>query len=64
MVGEEIGTIDTNRPNPNLQAYRDGQLRASAAGLGASYSSISRNYNGTYSAQRQEPWNSGWAIRP
>lgn len=54
MVGEEIGTIDTNRPNPNLQAYRDGQLRASAAGLGASYSSISRNYNGTYSAQRQE----------
>jgi len=53
-LGEEIGTIDTNRPNPNLQTYRDGQLRAAAAGVGASYSSLSRNYNGTYSAQRQE----------
>ncbi len=52
--GEEIGTIDTNRPNTNLQSHRDGQLRAAAAGFGASYSSISRNYNGTYSAQRQE----------
>jgi lambda family phage portal protein len=52
--GEEIGMIDSSRPNTNLQAYRDGQLRACAAGLGASYSSISRNYNGTYSAQRQE----------
>lgn len=54
LPGEEIGTIDTSRPNTALQAHRDGQLRAIAAGLGASYSSISRNYNGTYSAQRQE----------
>jgi lambda family phage portal protein len=54
IPGEEIGTIDTNRPNSNLGAHRDGQLRAVAAGIGASYSSISRNYNGTYSAQRQE----------
>jgi lambda family phage portal protein len=52
--GEEIGMIDTSRPNTNLQAHRDGQLRAIAAGIGGSYSSISRNYNGTYSAQRQE----------
>jgi lambda family phage portal protein len=52
--GEEIGTIDTNRPNVNLPAHRDGQLRAAAAGLGTSHSSLSRNYNGTYSAQRQE----------
>lgn len=54
LPGEEIGTIDTTRPNTNLQSYRDGQLRAVAAGAGASYSSVSRNYNGTYSAQRQE----------
>lgn len=54
IPGEEIGTIDTNRPNSNLSAHRDGQLRAVAAGVGASYSSLSRNYNGTYSAQRQE----------
>jgi lambda family phage portal protein len=53
-VGEEIGMIDSNRPNPNLVTFRQGQLRAVAAGLGASYSSISRDYNGTYSAQRQE----------
>ena len=53
-VGEEIGMIDSNRPNPNLVSWRAGQLRAFAAGIGASYSSISRDYNGTYSAQRQE----------
>ena len=53
-VGEEIGLIDPNRPNPNLITFRQGQLRAVAAGVGASYSSIARDYNGTYSAQRQE----------
>lgn len=53
-VGEEIGLVDTNRPNPNLVSWRAGQLRAYAAGLGASYSSISRDYDGTYSALRQE----------
>lgn len=52
--GEDIGLIDSNRPNPNLVTFRQGQLRAVAAGIGASYSSISRDYNGTYSAQRQE----------
>lgn len=54
VAGEEIGMIDTKRPNPNLISWRDGQLRAFASGIGASYSSISRNYDGTYSAQRQE----------
>lgn len=53
-AGEEIGLIDSNRPNPNLITFRQGQLRAVAAGIGASYSSMSRDYNGTYSAQRQE----------
>jgi lambda family phage portal protein len=52
--GEEIGTIDTNRPNPNLLAYRQGQLRAVGAGTTTSYSSVAKDYNGTYSAQRQE----------
>lgn len=54
LVGEEIGMIDSNRPNPNLIGWRAGQLRAFAAGIGTSYSSLSRDYNGTYSAQRQE----------
>ncbi len=53
-AGEEIGLIDTNRPNVNLVHFRNGQLRAFAAGIRASYSSVSRNYDGTYSAQRQE----------
>ena len=53
-VGEEIGMIDSNRPNPNLVSWRSGQLRAFAAGIGASYSSVSRDYEGSYSAQRQE----------
>lgn len=53
-VGEEIGMIDSNRPNPNVVTFRQGQLRAVAAGVGASYSSIARDYNGTFSAQRQE----------
>ena len=53
-VGEEIGMIDSNRPNPNLVTWRSGQLKAFAAGIGASYSSVSRDYGGTYSGQRQE----------
>lgn len=53
-VGEEIGLVDTNRPNPNLVTWRAGQLRAYAAGLGGSYSSIARDYGGSYSAMRQE----------
>jgi lambda family phage portal protein len=53
-VGEEIGLIDSKRPNPNLITFRNGQLRAFAAGISASYSSVSRNYDGTYSSQRQE----------
>lgn len=52
--GEEVGTIDTKRPNNALIPFRDSQLRSAAAGVGASFSAISKNYNGTYSAQRQE----------
>ena len=52
--GEEIGTIGSDRPNSGLQDFRNSQLRACAAGTGSSYSSISNDYNGTYSSQRQE----------
>lgn len=54
LPGEDIGMLDSKRPNPNAVTWRQGQLRAVAAGIGASYSSISRSYDGTYSAQRQE----------
>lgn len=52
--GEDIGMVKSDRPNPNLETFRNGQLRAVAAGSRLSFSSAARNYNGTYSAQRQE----------
>lgn len=52
--GESLDIFSSNRPSPTVETFRNGQLRAAAAGMGLSYSSLSRDYNGTYSAQRQE----------
>lgn len=52
--GESVETIDAKRPNPNAEPWRNGQLRAVAAGASLSFSTLAKNYNGTYSAQRQE----------
>lgn len=52
--GEDIETIDTKRPNNALIEFRDSQLRSAAAGTMVSFSSAAKNYNGTYSSQRQE----------
>lgn len=54
LPGEEIGMLNSNRPNTALEAFRNGQIRAVAAGTRNSYSSIAKDYNGTYSSQRQE----------
>lgn len=54
QVGEEAGTIDVSRPSNLLFPFREAMLRAAASGTRTGYSSISRNYSGTYSAQRQE----------
>lgn len=54
LPGEDVGTIKSERPNPGLNDFREAMLRAVAAGTGTRFSSIARNYNGTYSAQRQE----------
>jgi lambda family phage portal protein len=54
MPGEDVGLIDSKRPNPNLETFRNAMLRAVASGTGTRFSSIAKNYNGTYSAQRQE----------
>lgn len=54
LPGEEIATIDSKRPNQGLEGFRQGQLRAVAGGTSTGYSSIAKDYNGTYSAQRQE----------
>jgi lambda family phage portal protein len=52
--GEAVDFYDTKRPNVNAEPFVEAQLRRAAAGFGLGYSSLSRNYNGTYSAQRQE----------
>ncbi len=54
MPGEDIGTISPNRPNNALIPFRKDQLRAAASGTGTGCSTISRDYAGTYSSQRQE----------
>ena len=52
--GEDVGTIAANRPNREVMAFRAEQLRAVAGGIGVSYSTLARRYDGTYSSQRQE----------
>lgn len=54
LPGEDIKGIGLDRPNTNLIDFLGDQHRRIAAGIGASYSSISKRYDGTYSAQRQE----------
>ena len=64
LPGEKLGTASTDRPNQNLNDFRAGQLRAVAAGTYTRYSSIARDYNGTYSAQRQELVEAAAAYNP
>ena len=54
LPGEDIDMIESNRPNTMLEQFRNSQLRAVAAGTSTSFSSIAKDYNGTYSSQRQE----------
>jgi lambda family phage portal protein len=52
--GEDVGTLESNRPSGLLAPFLETMQRMAAGGTMASFSTISRNYNGTYSAQRQE----------
>ena len=52
--GEDLESVGGDRPNPNVMDYRKEQMRALSAGLGVSYSSLAKDYSGTYSSQRQE----------
>ncbi|WP_444905115.1 phage portal protein [Microbulbifer sp. CnH-101-E] len=54
LPGESVGTIQSNRPSGLLTPFLETMHRMTAAGTMASFSSISKNYNGTYSSQRQE----------
>lgn len=52
--GEDVGTLESNRPSGLLSEFLQSMQRMAAGGTMASFSTISRNYNGTFSAQRQE----------
>ena len=52
--GEEVGSIQSNRPSALLEPFRNAMVKMLAAGMRISYSSTAKDYNGTYSAQRQE----------
>lgn len=52
--GEDVEVIDSKRPNTGLGEFRASQLRAVAAGTMMGYSTLAKDYNGTYSSQRQE----------
>lgn len=54
VPGDDVRMLGSQRPNPALEDYRKGQLRAAVAGAGASYSTTARDYDGSYSSQRQE----------
>lgn len=54
LPGEDVKGLSLDRPNTNLIEFLADQHRRVAAGVGASYSSISKRYDGNYSAQRQE----------
>ena len=52
--GEDAGIIESNRREAMSSPFRDGQLRLVSTGTGVNNSSVTRHYQGSYSAQRQE----------
>ncbi|MEM8828777.1 MAG: phage portal protein [Cyanobacteria bacterium P01_G01_bin.19] len=51
--GEDFKAFDPQRPNANLVAFMEHQLRAMGAGIGQSYESVSNDYSKTnYSSSR------------
>lgn len=52
--GEEVGTIQSNRPSALLEYYRNAMIKAISSGTSSGFSSNAKTYDGTYSAQRQE----------
>ncbi len=53
LPGESVGTISSDRPSSLVNDFISGQMRRVAAGTGTNYSTISRDYEGSYSSQRQ-----------
>lgn len=54
LPGEEINDVTPHRPSQLLQPFRDSMLKAATSGVNANYSTVAKDYSGTYSSQRQE----------
>lgn len=52
--GEDAEFFNSGRPNNQAVDWVNGMLRRVSGGVGLTYSAVARDYNGTYSAQRQE----------
>ncbi len=52
--GEEVESLKNERPDNKITDFRANQLKAVAGGTNAGYSSIAKDYEGSYSSQRQE----------
>lgn len=52
--GEKVEQIGSDRPSNLLTDFRTSQLRSIAGGSNTGFSSIAKQYDGTYSSQRQE----------
>jgi len=52
--GEDIGTIESNRPSALLTPFHSIMTRRVAAGTRTNFSSIAKEYNGNYSSRKQE----------
>jgi len=53
--GEDYGTLASNRPNNEIVPFIGFNKRCAAGGLGVSYSSLARDYDGgSWSSKRQE----------
>ena len=62
--GQRVEMISSDRPSSQLSEFRRGQLRMVAAGLGLSYSSLAREYAGSYSSERQALVDSYMLLNP
>ena len=52
--GEKVESLKNERPDNKITEFRKNQLKAVAGGANAGYSELSRDFEGSYSSQRQE----------
>jgi len=52
--GEKVESLKNERPDNKITDFRANQLKAVAGGTNAGYSSFAKDFEGSYSSQRQE----------